>query len=92
MNDVIEKFKFMFRDPNLSDDSIFVMQYKLGVPNATIKKIHDQVYEALDGRVITIPDVFEINAYSRDQLIKLRDMIQHEIDALPAQDEESPNC
>ena len=92
MNDVIEKFKFMFRDPNLSDDSIFVMQYKLGVPNAIIQKVHDQVYEALDGRVITIPDVFEINAYSREQLIRMRDMIQHEIDALSATDEESPNC
>ena len=92
MNNVIEDFKFMFRDPNLGDDSIFVMQYKLGVPNAIIQKIHDQVYEALDGRVITIPDVFEINAYSRDQLIKLRDMIQHEIDTLPAPDEKSPNC
>lgn len=92
MNDVIEKFKFMFRDPNLSDDSIFVMQYKLGVPNAIIKKVHDQVYEALDGRVLTIPDVFDITAYSRDQLIRMRDMIQHEIDALSAPDEESPNC
>lgn len=92
MNNVIEDFKFMFRDPNLDNDSIFVMQYKLGVPSAIIQKVHDQVYEALDGRVITIPDVFEINAYSRDQLIKLRDMIQHEIDTLPAPDEESQNC
>ena len=90
MNNAFEKFKFMFRDPNLDDDSIFVMQYKLGVPNEIIKRVHDQVYEALDGRVITIPDVFEINAYSRDQLIKIRDMIQNEIDALTAPDE--ANC
>ena len=92
MNNVIEDFKFMFRDPNLGDDSIFVVQYQLGTPKETIQRIHNQVYEALDGRVITIPNVFEINAYSRDQLIQMRDMIQREIDALPAPDEESPNC
>ena len=86
MEDFIEKVKIMFRDFNLKDDEYVVMQYKtdLGVEN--IIDMHKQLYKTFGDKLITIPEGIEIDKFSKEHLIQIRDTLDNIIGAVQEQE------
>lgn len=86
MEDFVEKVKIMFRDLNLKDDEYVVMQYKTDVGIENITNMHKRLYETFGDKLITIPEGIEIDKFSKEHLIQIRDVINNVIGAVEEQE------
>ena len=86
MTDFVEKVKIMFRDLNLKDDEYVVMQYKTDIDIENITNMHKQLYETFGDKLITIPEGIEIDKFSKEHLIQIRDVINNVIGAIEEQE------
>lgn len=86
MKDFVEKVKIMFRDLNLKDDEYVVMQYKTDVGIENITNMHKQLYETFGDKLITIPEGIEIDKFSKEHLIQIRDTLDNIIGAVQEQE------
>lgn len=86
MEDFVEKVKIMFRDLNLKDDEYVVMQYKTDIDIESITNMHKQLYETFGDKLITIPEGIEIDKFSKEHLIQIRNTLDNIIGVVQEQE------